>query len=409
MANPFYTASGTPGSGAPGASSPVRSEFTAIQAAFDKLPTTLTANAAVVVNAGGTALTVTTGTLTLGGNLNIAGNLTTAGAFTTTGAFNTTLAQQASVTLTLPAVTGTLATLAGTEALTNKTYNGNTWTAGTGALAIGAGKTLTANSTLTLAGTDGKTLTTTASLTLAGTDGKTLTVSNNVTLSGNDGSTIAFGAGGTVLYSGGALGTPSAGTLTSCTGLPAAGVVAGALATGMTATTQAQASNDTKLATNAYVDRVAVQQVVSTITGAVNTGTTVMPWDDTIPQNTEGDQYMSLSITPKSATSTLLIKVVFNFAINNANVVSAALFQDSTANALAAAASVPPNIGGSTGFSGQIIFQYLMTSGTTSATTFKVRAGTAGGGGTVTFNGASAARLFGGVMASSITIEEIGV
>src|SRR5690242_11301305 len=122
MANDFYTASGNPGQGAPGSSGVQRSEFSAIQAGFDKLPPLSSgANRAVIINAGGTALTVTSGTLALNGNLSIAGNLTTAGAFTTTGAFGTTLIQQATVSLTLPAVSGTLATLAGTETLTNKT------------------------------------------------------------------------------------------------------------------------------------------------------------------------------------------------------------------------------------------------------------------------------------------------
>lgn len=44
--------------------------------------------------------------------------------------------------------------------------------------------------TLTIA--DGKTLTANATLTLAGTDGKTLTVSNNVTLAGTDGTVMTF-------------------------------------------------------------------------------------------------------------------------------------------------------------------------------------------------------------------------
>lgn len=50
------------------------------------------------------------------------------------------------------------------------------------------------------------------------------------------------------------LGTPASGTLTNATGLPAASVVAGALANGMTATTQSAADNSTKLATTAYAD-----------------------------------------------------------------------------------------------------------------------------------------------------------
>ncbi len=50
-----------------------------------------------------------------------------------------------------------------------------------------------------------------------------------------------------------------------------------------------------------------VVQVVNTQDGAVATGTTVLPWDDTIPQNTEGDQYMSLSITPTNASNKLIL------------------------------------------------------------------------------------------------------
>ena len=52
-----------------------------------------------------------------------------------------------------------------------------------------------------------------------------------------------------------ALGTPSALVLTNATALPAAQVSVGALANGMTATTQTAEDNSTKLATTAYVDR----------------------------------------------------------------------------------------------------------------------------------------------------------
>ena len=145
-----------------------------------------------------------------------------------------------------------------------------------------------------------------------------------------------------------------------------------------------------------------ILQAVNTQTGAVATGTTVLPWDDTIPQNTEGDQYMSLAITPTSATSTLLIDVTGFFSPAGADWVVAALFKDSTAGALAAMpAYIDTN---ATGL--PITFRHKMTSGTTSATTFKVRAGRAAAG-TLTFNGTSGARKLGGVLASSITITEI--
>jgi len=145
-----------------------------------------------------------------------------------------------------------------------------------------------------------------------------------------------------------------------------------------------------------------VVQVVNTQTGAVATGTTVMPYDDTIPQNTEGDQYMTLAVTPTSATNKLRIDVVFNFSTSITQILSMALFQDSTANALASAAMFIDTAQEAR----QCVLTHYMTAGTTSATTFKLRAGT-NLSSTVTFNGDNTSRIHGGVMASSITITEI--
>lgn len=61
----------------------------------------------------------------------------------------------------------------------------------------------------------------------------------------------------TLLYAGGDAGTPSALVLTNATALPAAQVVAGALADGMTATTQTVGDNDTSLATTAFANAAA--------------------------------------------------------------------------------------------------------------------------------------------------------
>jgi len=144
-------------------------------------------------------------------------------------------------------------------------------------------------------------------------------------------------------------------------------------------------------------------QMVSTQTGAVATGTTTVPADDTIPQNTEGDQYMSLAVTPQSATSKLIIRVTVNWSLSTlGNSAIIALFQDSTANALATVAQTQ-YVAGSVNTT---TFTHVMTSGTTSATTFKVRAGPVAAG-TLTFNGQAAGRFFGGTYASGITIEEV--
>jgi hypothetical protein len=149
-----------------------------------------------------------------------------------------------------------------------------------------------------------------------------------------------------------------------------------------------------------------ILQVVNIETGALVTGSTIMPADDSIPQKTEGIEVMTLAITPTSATNKLKIEVVCCMGNASAdNALTAALFQDDTANALAAILEDTYNDGN---FAHTVHFIHYMTAGTTSATTFKVRAGSDLSG-TVYFNGAgvTTARLLGGVMASSITITEI--
>jgi hypothetical protein len=146
----------------------------------------------------------------------------------------------------------------------------------------------------------------------------------------------------------------------------------------------------------------AVVQQVNTQTGAVATGSTNIPLDDTIPQNTEGVEYMTLAVTPTSATNILKIDVVFFGSSSVSGEMAVALFQDSTANALATTSMTIL----STTARGVVPLSYRMVAGTTSSTTFKVRAGGSGGA-TVTFNGMGGARLYGGVAVSSITITEL--
>lgn len=110
---------------------------------------------------GDCTVVVATGVLTCtkvnGQTVSLGGTLTTAAAFTQAGAFATTLTSTGATNVTLP-TTGTLATLAGSEALTNKTYNGLTLNATTGTFALTNGKTLTVSNSLGYAGTDGSTL-----------------------------------------------------------------------------------------------------------------------------------------------------------------------------------------------------------------------------------------------------------
>lgn len=147
-----------------------------------------------------------------------------------------------------------------------------------------------------------------------------------------------------------------------------------------------------------------VVQMVNAGTTAVATGTTAIPWDDTVPQNTEGTEFMSDAITPNATTNLLRIDVVVvvSHSAGTSNAITVALFQDSTANALAATSMEAP--GGDEVVT--ITLTHWMTAGTTSETTFKVRVG-GNTGSTVTLNGSAGARKLGGVSASSITTTEI--
>lgn len=246
MAAPWYTVTGSPVTGSPGASAVIRSEFANIASSFALMPA-LTAGTAIVVNAGGTALANTVGTLALAGN------------FATTGAFAITLTAISAVTLTLPATSQTLATLAGVETLTNKTISAanNTITnisigsisgfgtgvstflttpssanlaaaltdgTGTGAAVFASSPSITSPSLIT------PVLGTPTSGTLANCTG--LPVSTGISGFGTGVATalaISIGSSGAAVTNGGALGTPSSGTLTNATGLPLTTGITGVL------------------------------------------------------------------------------------------------------------------------------------------------------------------------------------
>jgi len=132
------------------------------------------------------------------------------------------------------------------------------------------------------------------------------------------------------------------------------------------------------------------------------TGTTVLPADNTIPQNTEGDQYMTDSITPTSAINLLRIRSLMLLGFNSGTM-TAALFQDSTANALRATTVLIASNSAAT-----LPLNHTMLAGTTSSTAFKWRAGSSGAG-TTTFNGAAGTQLYNGVAGSETEITEIFV
>ena len=144
-----------------------------------------------------------------------------------------------------------------------------------------------------------------------------------------------------------------------------------------------------------------VAQVVADTELTLVTSATTMPFDDTIPQNTEGVEVLSVAITPINASSTLEIEVSTQVGSSTTTTVTAALFVDTTANALNA-------MGESVDATTIRTIKYIhrVTAGSTSARTYKVRVG--GNAGTVSLNGINgASRRYGGVCTSTLTVREI--
>lgn len=158
---------------------------------------------------------------------------------------------------------------------------------------------------------------------------------------------------------------------------------------------------------NSSLEAGATVQIVHSADGELATGTTASVGDDSIPQNTEGDEYMTLAITPTDASNRLLIEVLAHCASSAATtgLMIVQLHQDAIANALAVADETFTSVANS---HQNMKLVHEMPAGTVSATTFKVRIGTDAGG-TLTFNGDNGGRFYGGKMASYMRITEIKV
>ncbi len=164
--------------------------------------------------------------------------------------------------------------------------------------------------------------------------------------------------------------------------------------------TNAAPTEDTQLANKKYVDE--AYQVEYTESGTRAVCSTTIPHDNTIPQVGEGTEVMTRTFTPKSASSLLRIDVVVLGSPYTSLYPAAALFETSVdaANALAVG-----SMGiGNTAEIGAIKFTHFMASPGVSALTFRVRAGC--GAGSFYFNGTGTASMYGGVLASSISITE---
>lgn len=130
----------------------------------------------------------------------------------------------------------------------------------------------------------------------------------------------------------------------------------------------------------------------------------VIALDTSIPQNTEGDEFISLAFTPRFADSRL--KITFNSSVggNGAIGITAALFQDADSDAiLSSYLSVPTT----TNSNDAVSAVFVLDAANTATRTYRIRVGVSSG--TAFLNrSSSVSQLYGNNrMQSSLIVEEI--
>tara|TARA_R110002020_G_scaffold62279_4_gene166873 strand:+ start:652 stop:1155 length:504 start_codon:yes stop_codon:yes gene_type:complete len=157
------------------------------------------------------------------------------------------------------------------------------------------------------------------------------------------------------------------------------------------------------IATAAGVEQARLVQVVNATYNTYDTTTTTCGLDNTIPQISELEEFMTASITPTNTNNTLIVQFQAPVGMNSSSgPFIVAMFQDSTANAIAVSATAE-----NSGNYSQTNHMTFIKTGSigTSSTTFKMRYGSDGG--TTAINGTSSAQLFNGCPTATLTIWEI--
>ena len=147
---------------------------------------------------------------------------------------------------------------------------------------------------------------------------------------------------------------------------------------------------------------IAVLQQVRTSNATFTTITSGIPLDDTKPQNTEGTQILSVSITPKFSSSILKCEYIAAGTTNGSAVVISTLFRSDSNDAIQVTAQ---SASGAQWITSNFI--HYETSGTTNSLTFSVRMGpNSTSGATIWLNGYDTSRNFGGSAKAELIITE---
>lgn len=155
-------------------------------------------------------------------------------------------------------------------------------------------------------------------------------------------------------------------------------------------------------AVKSYVDTLASTRAYSEYVSNADLTATI-PLDDTIPQNTEGTEILTASITPRTATSRIRARFQgFGGFSASGKYLIVALFADAAANALCT--SVASQV--SNDVPTPIVLECEFVPGDTSAHTYKIRVGPDSAA-TLRMNGDDDQRYFGGTSRSTLILEEV--
>lgn len=132
-----------------------------------------------------------------------------------------------------------------------------------------------------------------------------------------------------------------------------------------------------------------------------------IPFDDTIPQDSEGDQIVTASITLKFSTSRVRVSLSgFVASATDSWQFTGALFSSVSANAIQATRIAADSDGGATNFY-PVNMEVEHAPGSVGPLTYQFRAG--GGSATYRFNGTTSGRSYGGAARVALILQEVFV